>query len=162
MSYGSSGLSAITTDGKTISGNGTGTGALAIGGGTHITIPAAANAIALTTGISSAWANPAAFTTMLASTPSATWITAVKGSFAFFTNAHEGEIDIATGAVSSEVVVATVRVPRQASANQTVTYTIPLAVPVKVASGVRISARGRQDSNDATGSTYTIALEGVQ
>jgi hypothetical protein len=123
--------------------------------------PAAADSVAITpSGV--AWTN-SAYVTLLAATPAACVLTGVTiyttdGSAS--TANYDAEIDIATGAVGVEVVIATMRVAvdRISTATQTgPTHGLVLPIPIdNIGSGVRLSARLRKNNTNLT--TWTVAV----
>lgn len=146
MSYTPSNLS-IATDGKTLHGSATSAAPLALGGAVPNTYPRAANAVALTSGTTS-WANPASFTTIVASTAAAGTVLGIVIDLPS-ANAGGTEFDIATGGVGSEVVIATLRASQMAVA-PTAPLIVPCLLPAPYATGVRLSARVRCSQNAAT------------
>lgn len=111
------------------------------------TLPASAVGVLLTAA-GSAWGNPASFTELTASMASDAVLSGivVRPTFGFFFEAFDVEIDIATGAAASEVVIATFRwgafnPPGQANPGNVI-YALPIGID-NIASGDRVSARMR-------------------
>jgi hypothetical protein len=128
------------------------------------TAPSAANAVTITPNVT-AWAN-STYGTLLAATPAACLLTGVTiattdGSGSSV--AYDAEVDIATGAASAEVVIATVRVHlRQLFTGQYgPTNHCVLPIPIdNIAAGVRLSARLRKDNTNTT--AWKIAITYLQ
>lgn len=130
------------------------------------TAPSAAHAGAITPA-GTAWAN-SAYVTLLAATPAACVLTGVTLDTAYGTGAtadYDAEIDLATGAAGSEVVIATVRVGNRrsfdvAGAGPTSCAVLPIGID-NIASGVRLAARLRKnDTNTAV--LWKVAITYLQ
>lgn len=124
------------------------------------TAPSAANPVSMTPS-GSAWAN-SAYVTVLAATPSACILTGVVintpyGELAAVS--YDFEVDIATGGVGAEVVIATVRgcnVRNFANmAGPTLCWVLPIPID-NIAAGVRISARIRKGGTNTTAHRVAI------
>lgn len=119
------------------------------------TAPAGADAVTVTPA-AVAWTN-SAYVEVLASTPAACVLTGVTFySIHGFTEstAYDGEIDVATGAASSEVVIATVRfysrlVFTSGQIGPILTYVFPIPID-NIGSGVRLSVRLRKNNTNLT------------
>jgi hypothetical protein len=128
------------------------------------TAPSAANAASITPN-ATAWAN-SAYATLLASTPVACVLTGVTiGTTDGTSNsvAYDAEVDIATGAASAEVVIATVRVNlRQVFiGGYGPTNHCVLPIPIdNIGAGVRLSARLRKNNTNTT--AWKIAITYLQ
>lgn len=142
------GGTSLTTDGKTLSGSATGNSPLKLGGGTHKVYPSAAvGAIPASTGV--AWTNTAApLTQIVASTAAAGYISDLVLTVQWSPSSTRVEIDIATGAASSETVVGTfcIQSTQTGGALTTVGEIIHLLAPFNYATATRLSCRIRSDS----------------
>lgn len=165
MSVTSAGIPSLATDGKSISGNALNT-SLRLGGGTLKVYPAAADGPSASSA-TSAWGNPAAFTQITASTAAAGQVVGVSCHIVTIgsNDTGEHEIDIATGAVSSEVVIATVRGTHGTGAATSINMEEASPVPVptwpQYGSGVRLSVRIRC-GGVSTATSARIALVVVE
>lgn len=116
----------------------------------QFTAPAAADSVSLTpSGV--AWTN-SAYVTLLASISSDAVLTAVHVRTTYNANV-DFEVDIATGAAASEVVIATIKGWSRGQAFSTGTdFThFTLTIPVDaIANGARLSARIRHSTTDVT------------
>lgn len=130
---------------------------------TYRAYPAAANGISLASSGSTAWSNSAYTELVPASTITSTFyiagITLMYSNNAAVDTSHEVEIDIATGAASSEVVIATIPFVFRmdtAEGHHPVIF-IPLSEPREVAANTRLSVRVRQSL-----ATTTVTYDGIK
>jgi hypothetical protein len=128
------------------------------------TAPTAANAITITPN-ATAWAN-SAYGTLLAATPAAcvlTGVTVATTDGSGSSDAYDAEVDIATGAASAEVVIATVRVHLRLVFNGQYGPTNHCVLPIpidNIGAGVRLSARLRKNSTNTN--AWKIAITYLQ
>jgi hypothetical protein len=101
--------------------------------------------ITLTTS-SSAWANPAAFTEIIAATAAPWQLSQVlisEGDIPFNSGGDEIEIDVATGPASSEVVQTTVRIHTRQGVAVSQGVELDPILAGQIPAGVRVSMRAR-------------------
>lgn len=111
----------------------------------QFTAPAAAPGAAITPN-ATAWAN-SAYVDLLAATSAASVLTGIV-VFPTTNVTAQFEVDIATGAPGSEVVIATIKGKYYGNIAWDNAYT-PLPIPIdNIASGARLSARLRKDGSD--------------